>query len=231
VSSTPRVDRPEDLAVTPDGSPVLLYRRVPPSDEPLVIDSAVQPGSAILELGAGAGRVTRALVDLGHRVVAVDQSAEMLRWVQGAETVVADIEGLELGRRFDAVVLGSHLVNTDDATTRAAFLATCRRHVADDGLVLIEHHPEDWAATASESRTEVEGVVLSLTEVRRAPPLVSATMIYEIDGQTFRQPFVARVFSAAELDSELDGAGLRLARRLTPTWVSAVPIAGDGRGV
>lgn len=84
--------RPLEGEVTLDGSPVLLYRRLPPGSEPSLIDSAVRPRSTILELGAGAGRVTHALIDLGHRVVAVDQSREMIQWVRGAETVIADIE-------------------------------------------------------------------------------------------------------------------------------------------
>jgi SAM-dependent methyltransferase len=192
----------------------------------------LKPRSTILELGAGAGRVTHALAELGHRVVAVDQSPEMLQWVRGAETVVADIEGLDLGRRFDAVVLGSHLVNTDDDATRAAFLATCRRHVADGGVVLIEHHPADWAETARESRSERNGVVLKLTEVRRDPPFVSATSVYEVEGQTFRQSFVARVLSPEELSTELRAAGLQIRRALSPTWTEAVPIlAGGADGV
>jgi len=221
--------RPLEGEVTLDGSPVLLYRRLPPGSEPSLIDSAVRPRSTILELGAGAGRVTHALIDLGHRVVAVDQSREMVQWVRGAETVIADIETLDLRRQFDAVVLGSHLVNTADDRTRAAFLATCRRHVADDGVVLLEHHEEDWAETARDSRAERDGLVLALTEVRRESPFVSATMIYEIDGQTFRQSFVARVLSHDELSNELERTGLRLQRHLTPTWAEAVPIFSDDK--
>lgn len=216
-----------DGAVTPDGSPVLLYRRLPPGSEATVIDGVVPRHATILELGAGAGRITHALVDLGHRVVAVDQSPEMLRWVHDAETVLADIEALDLRRRFDAVVLGSYLANTAEDGTRAAFLATCRRHVADDGVVLLEHHPEDWAETARASRLERDGLVLALSEVIRDPPFVAATMICTIDGQTFRQPFVARVLSHDDMATELEHAGLRLQRHLAPTWVKAGPILSD----
>lgn len=210
--------------VTPDGSPVEWYRSMPPGEEPSIIASALEPGSTILELGAGAGRVTHALIGLGHRVVAVDQSAKMLQWIRGAETILADIERLDLGRRFDAVVLGSHLVNTPDDDLRAAFLAACRRHVADDGVVLLEHHEEAWAETARDSRAERDGVVLSLTDVRRHPGSVSATAIFEIGGRSYRQPFVARVLSNDELADELAGADLRLRRHLTPTWAEAVPL-------
>jgi SAM-dependent methyltransferase len=213
-----------DQDVAPDGSPVVLYRRLPPSEEPSIINSAVPPHSTILELGAGAGRITHPLIDLGHRVVAVDQSDEMLRWIHGAQTVLADIEALDLNRQFDAVILGSHLVNTADDEERAAFLATCRRHVAGDGVVLLEHHEDNWADMAHDSRAERDGVVLALVDVRSEPPLVSATMVYEIEGQTFRQPFVARVLSHDELSTELERSGLRLQRHLTRTWAEAIPI-------
>jgi hypothetical protein len=52
------------FAVAPDGSPVLVYRRLWPGDEPEVIRAAVPSGAHILELGAGAGRITHPLVGL-----------------------------------------------------------------------------------------------------------------------------------------------------------------------
>ncbi|WP_206784385.1 bifunctional 2-polyprenyl-6-hydroxyphenol methylase/3-demethylubiquinol 3-O-methyltransferase UbiG [Amycolatopsis sp. MtRt-6] len=81
------------MEVTADGSPVDVYLLLPPN-------------ASILELGSGAGRVTHPLLDLGHEVVAVDDSASMLAHVR-AETVCARIGNLDLGRTFDAVLLGS----------------------------------------------------------------------------------------------------------------------------
>ena len=89
----------------PDGSPVGLYLALAPLGEPELIHAAVPPASEILELGCGTGRITRPLVALGHAVTAVDNSPEMLAYVRGAETVLADIESLELGRRFPVVLL------------------------------------------------------------------------------------------------------------------------------
>jgi SAM-dependent methyltransferase len=68
----------------------------------------------VLELGCGTGRLADALVALGHPTTGVDQSAAMLAHVHRAAPVLADIEGLDLGRRFDGVVLASHLVNVAD---------------------------------------------------------------------------------------------------------------------
>ena len=85
----------------------------------------------------------------------------MLAHVLDAETVQARIEGLELGRRFDAVLLASNLVTAEPAQRRA-FLETCRRH-AD--LVICEGLPLAWAPEDSEtmlgdvlSRLHVESV-------------------------------------------------------------------------
>jgi SAM-dependent methyltransferase len=104
--------------ITPDGCAVELYALLEATGEPAIVHAAVPAGASILELGAGAGRVTRPLVALGHPVVAVDESAEMLARVRGAETVRARIQELDLGRRFDAVLLASFLVNTDDRDLR-----------------------------------------------------------------------------------------------------------------
>lgn len=207
--------------ITPDGSPVLVYRRLPPGDaEAEVIAGAVPARAQVLELGAGAGRVTRALVARGLRVTAVDESAEMLAAIEGAETVQARIEGLALGRQFDAVVLGSHLINVDPPQ-RDAFLRACREHVRDDGAVLVEHYPADWAERAAPGEHVVGEVTVALREVRRHAPYVTAVAEYVVDGHVFRQPLTARVLSADELAVALVSAGLAWVEPLTPVWTAA----------
>ncbi len=207
----------------PDGSPVGLYALLPPDGESELIHAALPAGASILELGCGAGRVTRGLVALGHPVVAVDESAAMLALVRGAETVLAAIETLDLGRRFDGVVLGSHLVNTPDALQRSLRLACCGRHVLPDGVVLIERHDPDWAATVTEGAGTHRGLEYAVREVRRDGTLFSAVMEYRLAGQFFRHPFSARILDDAEIAAELDAAGLSL-RRVLPggrRWLEA----------
>jgi SAM-dependent methyltransferase len=123
--------------ITPDGCAVDFYALMPDFGEPAIVSEAAGAGAWILELGCGAGRVTGPLGALGHPVVAVDESPEMLAHVRDAETVCARIQDLSLGRRFGAVLLASHLINADDVTRRT-FLDACRRHVADDGCVIIQ---------------------------------------------------------------------------------------------
>src|SRR5690348_16970574 len=110
------------MAVAPDGSPVALYLKLPGDREARVIASVAPTPATLLELGCGAGRVTRHLVELGYRVTAVDNSAAMLEHVTGAETVLADIADLDVGRRFDVVVLASHFVNVVGEAERIALL-------------------------------------------------------------------------------------------------------------
>lgn len=101
------------MSTAPDGSPVEVYERLPELGEGEIVVSVLAAGASVLELGCGAGRITRQLVRLGYRVTAVDESPEMLANVLDAATVQAQIEGLELGRRFDAVLLASNLVNAE----------------------------------------------------------------------------------------------------------------------
>jgi SAM-dependent methyltransferase len=128
------------VSVAPDGSPVEVYASLPAMGEGAHVAEAIAPPASLLELGCGAGRVTRQLVELGYSVVAVDESPAMLEHVRDAETVCARIEELDLGRRFDAVLLLSNLLTAAPAQRRA-FLAACARH-AD--LLVVESLPLGW---------------------------------------------------------------------------------------
>jgi SAM-dependent methyltransferase len=212
------------VTTAPDGSPVELYLLLPPGSEAELIDGSIDAGAEILELGCGVGRVTHELLRLGHPVVAVDESAEMLTHVRGAQTVRAKIEELELGRRFPCVLLMSNLVNTDDAQ-RAGFLAACARHVASDGVVLIERHEPGWRPTEG-VRRRLGDVLVSLEDVRIEPPHVGGTVRYEVGGRTWQHSFEARILDDDELGASLAEAGLELAQVLDDAgrWVAARPI-------
>ncbi len=211
-----------------DGCAVDLYAQLPDFGESAIVHAAAGPGASILELGCGTGRITRALVALGHEVVAVDESPEMLAHVRDAETVCARIEGLSLGRRFEAVLLASHLVNVPDEPIRNALLAACREHVADGGCVIVQQHAAAWFTEAAESERESDGMVFRLRDVSRpAPNLVSATVEYVVGEQRWTQTFTSMRLDETELAAALAAAGLRLDRYLTEdqSWFRAVPRA------
>jgi SAM-dependent methyltransferase len=212
--------------ITPDGCAVELYALLEATGEPAIVHAAVPAGASILELGAGAGRVTRPLVALGHPVVAVDESPEMLARVRGAETVRARIQELDLGRRFAAVLLASFLVNTDDRDLRRRFLEACRRHVGDGGCVLVQRHPPDWFDQASEGERTADGVTYRLRDLRRpGPGLLAATVEYQVGDRVWTQWFTAERLDDAALAASLGEAGLLVDAYLTGdgSWVRAVP--------
>jgi SAM-dependent methyltransferase len=213
----------EREAFAQDGSPVALYARLEPMGEPEVIHAAVPAGCEILELGAGAGRITHWLVALGHTVVAVDQSPEMLHLVRGAETVLGDIETLSLDRRFPAVVLASNFINDADPTRRHAYLACCARHVLPSGQVLLQGFPRDW--TPRTDWFEHGGVRGRLRYFEQDGPVLSGEMEYIVDGQTLTHRFRSRLLTDDELADDLRAAGLRLRRTLDDlgSWLEAVP--------
>jgi SAM-dependent methyltransferase len=201
------------MAVAPDGSPVEVYRRLAPQGEPELIATALRPGASVLEIGSGAGRLTHPLLELGFSVTAVDNEPEMLAHVRGAETILADAERLDLGRRFDCVLLASHFVNDADDRSRRELLSTCARHLEADGVLLAEAYPPelDWAAGRE---TRLGDVLVRLAEAERAGDLVRAAMEYEVDGRRWRQHFTARILAEDALREELGRAGLRFERWL-----------------
>ena len=207
------------VGAAPDGSPVEVYARLPELGEGEIVARVVPAGGSILELGCGTGRITRQLVRLGFRVTAVDESAEMISHVRDAETVEARIEGLELGRRFDAVLLASNLVSAEPRRRRT-FLETCGRH-AD--VVIVEGLPLGWSPEDGET---ILGDVVSRLRVDRVEHgVVHGEMEYETDGGTWRHSFAMQVFSdEAELSAALAEAGLRLERWLDARWLVAVPL-------
>ena len=129
----------------------------------------------------------------------------MLSRVRGAETVPARIDGLSLHRTFDAVLLASHLVNAPDVAIRAAFLATCRRHAADDGCVIIQQHDPDWYASATQTQSTGAGFTFRLKDVSRpGPGLVAATVEYESEqGEVWTHSFTTAPLGEDMLVAEL----------------------------
>jgi SAM-dependent methyltransferase len=213
--------------ITPDGCAVDFYALLPPGDDPGIIQAAIPGGASILELGCGTGRVTSALAALGHPIVAVDESAEMLAHVRGADTVQAVIQDLRLGRRFDVVLLASHLINVPDDEIRRALLRTGAEHVTPNGCVIIQQHPPAWFASAGPSqRTSADGMTFRLRDVTRpGPGLVAATVVYEVGSRIWTQSFTARQLGDEFLRACLREAGLALDAYVTDDhgWLRAVP--------
>jgi SAM-dependent methyltransferase len=209
---------------TIDGCSVEFWKRLKPAGEPEIIAGAVPRGSAILELGAGVGRITHPLLALGYRVTAVDNSPDMLAEIRGAETVLSDIEDLALDRRFEAVLLGSCLIHAPGTEARLKLLATCRRHLAPDGQVLIQRHREAFPDDVHEGQHfERDGMIDHIDRLDRDGLLVRMTLRHEIGPDTWTHSFTFEPLDPAALDAALAAADLRFDRFLDElrTWIVA----------
>jgi spermidine synthase len=157
----------------------------------------------------------------------------MLAHVRHAEPECAQIQSLALGRRFDLVLLASHMINTPEESVRRAFLETCARHVSDEGCVIIQQHPPSWFTSVAEAEDESGGVAFRLRNLSRpAPGLVSATAEYQAGDRVWTHSFTAARLDEPALHAILADAGLTFDRYLTDDhqWLRALPakyLAGD----
>ncbi|WP_132209424.1 class I SAM-dependent methyltransferase [Kribbella steppae] len=207
---------------TPDGSAVELYERAPVTGEDQLINAAIDPGSSILELGCGTGRITRPLLALGHQIVAVDESPEMTARVHETETICSTIGDLRLDRRFDVVLMMSYLINVADDEERLRLLRTCAHHVRPGGSVLLQQQMPGMIHAPAVR--EKEGRRFEVSDVEHLPGnRQAATLTHTVDGRSWSQRILTQNLTDEQLTAQLAEAGLTLTDYLTPdqTWVRA----------
>lgn len=158
--------------------------------------TGTEPGGAgggraldVLDLGAGTGKLTRTLVEAGHRVTAVDPSEAMLavlaRSLPGVGAVQAPAEDLPLpDASFDVVTAAQawHWVDHE----RAA--AECARVLRPGGLLALAWHlrrPDDGGWTADLHRLTGEPSYAGDESVRRRTTLVLPPPFGPIERTTF----------------------------------------------
>jgi SAM-dependent methyltransferase len=187
------------------------------------VHAAVPAGASIIEFGCGAGRISTPLARLGHRVVGVDESPEMLALCREIETVRSSIEELDLDERFDVVLLASHLVNAPEPQ-RTAFLKAARRHLSPNGVVVVQRHQPGWVRTATSEEHDDDRTHTTLTILDRpSPDLLHARIRYAATDAVWEQEFTTCELDDAALPGVLAAAGLRFDRLLTDTgdWFTA----------
>src|SRR5262249_4394854 len=99
----------------------------------------IPPASKVLEIGAAGGHMTRALVERGCRVWAIEAEPSLASGVQdvASRLIVGDIEGMDLeqavgGERFDVILLGDvleHLRHPDRVLHRLQPLLVSSGHL------------------------------------------------------------------------------------------------------
>jgi SAM-dependent methyltransferase len=211
--------------ITPDGCAVEFYALLPAMGEPQIVHEAIPPGASLLELGCGTGRLLAPLAGLGHPVTGVDESAAMLAKANGLPTVCAPIEGLRLDRTFDAVLLASTMINSEPAL-RQAFLDTCRRHVANDGVVVFQMNPPGWFEAELPPAREADGIRRVIQSAHRDGPCLQMEVAYYVGDRTWTHEWRSYRVDDDDLVAELCAAGLTMERWLTDdhSWFTARPM-------
>jgi hypothetical protein len=140
----------------------------------------------------------------------------------GVEGIVGDAASIQLGRRFDVVLLASHFVN--DPLAGPAFVATAAAHLAPGGVVIGETYPPGWDPATSVGRTSYLGdAEITLLRAELDDDQLAAEVRYGVDGMEWTQPFTARLLDEDALIALLAGAGLRFVSWLPrPGWFEAV---------
>ena len=206
------------------GAPVDLYRLLQAADEPELIDREMPDDAEILELGAGSGRITHPLIAMGRRVVAVDFNPEMLELIEGAETVLARIEDLDLGRTFGGVLLMSTLINAPE-DIRLSLLRSIRRHLAPHGVALIERYDPDIGKDPTPTERHNGAVTIRVSDIERRGHLIYQTIDYDAGTHgNWRIRIEGRhVVSDDEILADLAAVGLRLLRWIDERhrWLAA----------
>ena len=191
------------------------------------------PGAAILDVGAGTGRVTLDLARRGFPVVALDVDARLLAALERraaglhVRTVAADARDFELGERFALVLVPMQTVQLlGGRAGRDAFLGCARRHLAADGRLAIaladalEAFDDEHDQPPVPDVADIDGVLYFSrpVAVRDAGERVALERIREtVDRQGHRtaEGDVIRLdrVDAATLEEEARAAGLRVLPR------------------
>ena len=216
---------PQTRTMRDPGAPVELYRLLEAADEPELIDRELPDDAEILELGAGSGRITRPLVALGRRVVAVDFNPEMLELIEGAEKIEARIQDLDLGRTFGGVLLMSNLINHPEQSERLALLRAIHRHLSPHGVALIERYDPDSGEDPTPTEQQRYGITIRRFDIHREGKLLYQKIEYDagMRGRWMVDLQGARVLADDEMLADLAAAGLRLLRWIDERhrWLAA----------
>lgn len=200
------------------------------------IAALVAPGSAVLELGVGTGRLALPLAARGLAVTGVDAAPEMLAQLArkpGAaqvRTVLADMaaigdpvhDGTLAGPFSLAFAAFNTFFNLTSADAQRACLRGAAARLAPGGRVVIEAFVPPEPGTAADSvvtpkTIDADRVVLTVARRDDAAQTIVGQHIEISEAGIRMRPWQVRYAAPRELDELAAAAGLTLERR-TEDW-------------
>jgi SAM-dependent methyltransferase len=232
------LDPPEDL-YSVSGS--RLYDQITENDLtelPEIQAAARKTTGPILELAAGSGRITRALLPLGRPVTAVDSSPEMLEMLRVKVRTVAfnprqvdvellngDMSTLEYDGGFGCVVLGASSVTLMGREERRQLFRAVRNAMNPGGRFLLtvlnaDSHPGtahyDGEPTVSALGEDAFLITAESRDAVNGSRRVTMIHVRFNEGGTYRSSAYASdvaFVSNALIEEEILGEGLKVLER------------------
>ena len=194
---------------------VELYRRLGERSDLDDLSAVIQTTAArprVLELGCAAGGTAVPLARHGFDVWGVDADAAMLALagrarLRNLHLTQSRIELLELGPQFDAVLASSHLLNTADENTRRAFLSCIARHLAPEGVAILELVRPEWFRP--EALLRGDGVELRCDAVDPRTRIWRGRVTYSFPDAEFQEHLTDQLLELSDIDAYLEAVGLR----------------------
>ncbi len=205
--------------------------------EVLTLLRDITPAGAVLELAAGAGRMTLPILASGRAVTALDSSDTLLGILRGrlgelvpaaaarAHLVTADMADFRLPSRYAAIALGSTTITLLPPDRRPALYRCVRTHLQPDGcfIVTVPLPAESGAHLASVHRvaTGLSGTRYDMyDEVQEGTAYRTVTVIpHQPPGSPARPVPVATsrpgLFDGRVVGDELRCAGFVLVHEIT----------------
>ena len=205
-----------------------LYERARPEYPPdavawIAAQLDLRPGRTVLDIGAGTGKLTRALIPTGARVIAVEPGEQMLAQLRAAvpeaETVLAAAESIPLADgSVDGVTVGQafHWFRHDEA------LPELHRVLRPGGALALIWNARDHDHPVQQSIRElIEPFVPPGREPHSVAALEASDLFGRIEEREFRwaqeldaEGVVARIGSVSFVAAAPEAQRAELARRL-----------------
>jgi 2-polyprenyl-3-methyl-5-hydroxy-6-metoxy-1,4-benzoquinol methylase len=127
--------------------------------------AAMAPAS-VLDAGCGTGRVAIELACRGIEVVGVDADLSMIQTAMRRSPATAwvhsDMAAVDLGRRFDVVVMAGNVPLFTPPGTQPGLVAGCARHVALSGALVAGFQLDrDYGLEQYDADAAAAGLVLA----------------------------------------------------------------------